>query len=49
MLRFANLEVDTALLDWARHEAPMMLDCHPALATLHVQRWLGTKADYLKA
>ena len=49
MLRFANLELDTALLDWARHEAPMMLDCHPALAALHVQRWLGTKADYLKA
>ena len=49
MLRFANLEVDTALLDWARQEAPMMLDCHPALAALHVQRWLGTKADYLKA
>jgi ATP-dependent DNA helicase RecG len=49
MLRFANLAEDTALLDWARKEAPMLLDHHPALAEKHVQRWLGTKAEYLKA
>ena len=49
MLRFANLDTDSELLDWARQEAPKMLDHHPALATLHVQRWLGTKAEYLKA
>jgi ATP-dependent DNA helicase RecG len=49
MLRFANLAEDTALLDWARAEAPKMLDRHPALATRHVQRWLGSKAEYLKA
>jgi ATP-dependent DNA helicase RecG len=49
MLRFANLAEDTALLDWARAEAPKMLDRHPVLATKHVQRWLGSKAEYLKA
>ena len=49
MLRFANLAEDTALLDWARAEAPKMLDRHPALAVKHVQRWLGSKAEYLKA
>ena len=49
MLRFANLAEDTALLDWARSEAPKMLDRHPALAVKHVQRWLGSKAEYLKA
>ncbi len=49
MLRFADLNRDTALLDWARLEAPMMLDNHPALATRHVARWLGGKTDFLKA
>jgi ATP-dependent DNA helicase RecG len=49
MLRFANLAEDAELLDWARKEAPMLLDHHPALADKHVLRWLGTKAEYLKA
>jgi len=26
-----------------------MLDQHPALAEKHVQRWLGGKAEFLKA
>jgi ATP-dependent DNA helicase RecG len=49
MLRFADLATDGALLDWARQEAPLMLDRHPHLAEKHVQRWLGTKAEFLKA
>lgn len=49
MLRFADLATDTALLEWARQEAPQMLDHHPHLAEKHVQRWLGTKAEFLKA
>ena len=49
MLRFADLSTDTALLEWARQEAPKMLDRHPHLAEKHVQRWLGTKAEFLKA
>ena len=49
MLRFADLDRDLALLAWARSEAPMLLDRHPALAEKHVARWLGGKSDYLKA
>jgi len=49
MLRFADLATDGALLEWARKEAPLMLDRHPHLAEKHVQRWLGTKAEFLKA
>lgn len=49
MLRFADVAEDAALLDWARRLAPLMLDQHPALAEQHVQRWLGGKAEFLKA
>jgi ATP-dependent DNA helicase RecG len=49
LLRFADLALDTDLLEWARELAPVMLDQHPYLAEKHVQRWLGTKAEYLKA
>jgi ATP-dependent DNA helicase RecG len=49
MLRFADLTVDHELLDWARQLAPIMLDQHPAMATRHVERWLGGKSDFLKA
>ena len=49
LLRFADLETDALLLDWARELAPQMLDAHPALAQKLVERWLGTKAEYLKA
>jgi len=49
LLRFADLATDTGLLDWARAAAPQMLDKHPALAEKHVHRWLGSKAEYLKA
>ena len=49
MLRFADLSMDGELLEWARQEAPLMLDQHPLLAEKHVQRWLGSKSEYLKA
>lgn len=49
LLRFADLATDTALLEWARRLAPLMLDQHPALAEKHMQRWLGGKAEFLKA
>ena len=49
MLRFAEVNEDAKLLDWARRTAPHMLDHSPALAAQHVQRWLGGKADFLKA
>ena len=49
LLRFADLTTDDELLEWARAAAPVMLDKHPALAEKHVLRWLGGRADYLKA
>lgn len=49
MLRFADLAVDTELLDWARELAPRMLDQYPELAERHVKGWLGGKSDFLKA
>ena len=49
LLRFADLVTDTGLLQWARAAAPRMLDLDPALAQQHVQRWLGSKAQFLKA
>ena len=49
MLRFADLSVDIALLEWARALAPDMLAKHPALAEQHIARWLGGKSEYLKA
>ncbi len=49
LLRFADLAQDGALLQWARQVAPVMLARHPELAEKHVARWLGARADYLKA
>jgi ATP-dependent DNA helicase RecG len=49
LLRFADLATDIELLAWARESAPLMLDRHNALAQRHILRWLGGKADYLKA
>ncbi|WP_454905560.1 ATP-dependent DNA helicase RecG [Variovorax gossypii] len=49
LLRFADLTTDTLLLEWARELAPVMLQKHPDLAQRHIDRWLGTKAEYLKA
>ncbi len=49
LLRFADLQTDVELLQWARGAAPRMLDRHPALAQQHVARWLGGKAEFLKA
>ncbi len=49
LLRFADLVTDTALLEWARGLAPIMIDQHPDLASQHIGRWLGGKAEYLKA
>ncbi len=49
LLRFADLAEDTALVEAARHAALLLLDRHPAAAAAHLQRWLGGKAEYLKA
>ena len=49
LLRFADLATDGHLLDWARKAAADMLTRFPEAADRHVARWLGTKAEYLKA
>ncbi|XHS79522.1 ATP-dependent DNA helicase RecG [Burkholderiaceae bacterium UC74_6] len=49
LLRFADLQEDSALLKAARELAPNLLDAHTEAARKHVQRWLGSKVEYLKA
>jgi ATP-dependent DNA helicase RecG len=49
LLRFADLQEDAPLLVAARKLAPELLDRHPQAAAAQVQRWLGTKAEFLKA
>ena len=49
LLRFADLGADGALLEQARAVAPRLLAQDPRVAQLHVDRWLGGKAEFLKA
>jgi ATP-dependent DNA helicase RecG len=49
LLRFADLAEDAPLLAHARRIAPLLLDRHAAAARAHVSRWLGGKAEFLKA
>ena len=49
LLRFADLQDDAPLLVAARELAPWLLDEHPDAARRQVARWLGTKAEFLKA
>ena len=49
MLRFADLATDGHLLAWAREAAVQMLARYPEAADKHAARWLGSKAEYLKA
>ncbi len=49
LLRFADLALDADWLAWARALAPQMLAGHAALAQRHIERWLGSKAEFLKA
>ncbi len=49
LLRFADLQLDEALVHAARRAATTLLDRHPQAAAGHVARWLGTRSEYLKA
>ena len=49
LLRFADLAEDGALLQRARELAPRLLSENPGAAAAQVQRWLASKAEYLKA
>jgi ATP-dependent DNA helicase RecG len=48
LLRFADLE-DTGLIDRARTAAQALLEQQPQAAAAQVERWLASRADYLKA
>ncbi len=49
LLRFADLAEDNALLQRARRVAARLVVEQPEVARAQVARWLGTRADYLKA
>lgn len=49
LLRFADLETDGALLEWAREAAPRLLQQSPQMAERHIERWMGGKSEFLKA
>ncbi len=49
LLRFADLDADSALLQHARRVAPRFLDDHPQQAQALVQRWLASRTEFLKA
>ena len=49
LLRFADLQEDSLLLQRARELAPALLREHPRAARAQVARWLGSKAEFLKA
>jgi ATP-dependent DNA helicase RecG len=49
LLRFADLALDGALLQQAREVAPRLLAQAPTAAQAQVDRWLGSKAAFLKA
>ncbi len=49
LLRFADLERDTDLVEAARGTAEGLLRDSPEAAERHLERWLGGRADFLRA
>ena len=49
MLRFADLERDTALIEQAREVADELLAKFPEAAAAHLDRWLGGRAEFIRA
>jgi ATP-dependent DNA helicase RecG len=49
LLRFADMVIDEHLVHQARASAIILLRENPHIAAQHVARWLGVRADYLKA
>jgi len=49
MLRFVDLQRDAWLVSLVKDFAHDILNTSPQLAELHLQRWLGSRVDYLKA
>jgi ATP-dependent DNA helicase RecG len=49
LLRFADLEADAELVELARDAAERMLDSCPEDAKRHLDRWLGGRAEFMRA
>jgi ATP-dependent DNA helicase RecG len=49
LLRFADPERDAALIESARAAADEILRREPGVAKAHLERWLGGKAEFIKA
>ena len=49
LLRYADLEADADLVELARGLAEQLLNEAPAQVEQHLQRWLGSRAELLKA
>ncbi len=49
LLRFADLNEDAGLLQRARAEAGRLLDGNKAVAHAQIERWLGSRAEFLNA
>jgi ATP-dependent DNA helicase RecG len=49
LLRFADLERDAALIEEARDVADELLRSDPEAARRHLARWLGGKAEFVRA
>jgi len=49
MLRFVDLQRDAWLIELAQQAAERLLAEHADLVERHLERWLGSRADFLKA
>ena len=49
MLRFVDLQRDAWLIDFAQQAADRLLAEHADLVERHLERWLGSRAEFLKA
>ena len=49
MLRFVDLQRDAWLIELAQHAAELLLDKHSDLVERHLERWLGSRTEFLKA
>ena len=48
MLKFADINVDVDLLEAARDAAEWLIRDHPEAAKGHLERWLGSREEFLK-
>jgi ATP-dependent DNA helicase RecG len=49
LLRFADLERDADLIQPAQEAAEWLLATHPDAAAAHLARWLGARAEFIRA